>query len=354
MTNKQLKKFLWQFGVYGAVLTYLGLDLFVFNGPLSKRISAKDPQSAEAIARAKANGVVAQVFNHPITRSQVLRAAHERVWRMGQNYDDMTTSQQQLVRYAALDELIDHELLRVKAMAHTEKLIINSKELESRVERFKRRFSGDKALLTAMKSQGIEGMQDLRDRIAAQMQQEAYIELRIAPLSEVSEEEARNWFEQNKKQLANPEHRHLRHLFIPSLEVQEAAARQQLEAAKAALNSGDSDFATLAKQISRDSATKHNGGDLGWVVRERLPADFAKAVWDLPAYQPTLIESSIGWHLVEVLGQQPAKQRIFEEAREEIIAAIKSIKRREATKKYREALRQFEGHRVTVYHDMMR
>ena len=81
MTNKQLKKFLWQFGIYGGVLIYLSLDLFVFKGPLAKRIAAKDPQSAEAIAKAKAGGVVSQVFNHYTTRSQVERAARERLRR---------------------------------------------------------------------------------------------------------------------------------------------------------------------------------------------------------------------------------------------------------------------------------
>jgi len=354
MTNKQIKKFFWQFGIYGAVLGYLACDLFVFHGPLAQKLAAKDPQSAEAIAKAKTMGVVAQVFNHPITRSQVERAAHERLWRMGQHYGDLPANRQLLVRYAALDELIDHELLRVKAMAHAEKLILDPKDLDARVERFNRRFSGDEARLKAMKSQGIKDDQDLRDRIAAQMQQEAYIELKIQPLSEVTEEEAREWFEQNREAIANPEHRKLRHIFIPSLDVPKEEALPKLEAAKAALDSGEKDFATLARETSMDPASKNEGGELGWVTRERLPKDFADAVWPLPLNKPTLIETSIGLHLVEVLEQQPSQQRSFEEAKDEIMAALRSVKRREAIKDYRKALRQFEGHRVMVYHEMMR
>ena len=354
MTNNQLKKTLWQLGIYGLVLGYVAADLFLFHGPISQKINSRDPMSADNIAAAKARGVVARVFNHQVTRSQVERAARERLWRLGRDYDDLPDSQLKLIRYAALDDLIDHELLRVKALAHAEKLVLADADLDARVERFMRRFSGDKALHTAMKAQGIADKKELRDRIAAQMQQEAYIEMRIKDATQVTEEEAKEWFDKNQAALANPEHRHLRHIFIPSLSVEKEAAMLQLQSAAAALAAGENDFATLAKEMSQDPATKLEGGDLGWVNRERLPADFAKAVWDLPANQPTLIETSIGWHLVEVMGTQAAQNRSFEDAKEEITNALRSIKRREAIAKYRKDLRRFEAHKIHVFHDMMR
>lgn len=354
MTNKQLKKFFWQIGLYGCVLIYLACDLFVFNGPLAKSISARDPRSAEAIALAKAGGVVARVFNHSITRSQVERAARERLWRLGQIYEQLPANQQVLVRYAALDDLIDHELLRVKAMVHTEKLIVDPEEVDARVERFRRRFPSDETLTTGMRSQGIKDMQELRERIAAQMQQEAYIRLRINPQTKVTEQEAREWFEQNREAIANPEHRRLRHIFVPSLSMEKQIAMSQLANAKTALESGEVDFASLAREISQDPASRHEGGELGWVHRERLPEDFADAVWALPLKTPTIIESKIGWHLVEVLEHQALEGRRFDQAKEEIIAAIRSVKRREAIKQYRKDLREWEKHRVIIYHDMMK
>lgn len=354
MTNKQLKKFFWQIGLYACVLIYLACDLFVFNGPLAKSISARDPRSAEAIALAKAGGVVARVFNHSITRSQVERAARERLWRLGQTYEQLPANQQVLVRYAALDDLIDHELLRVKAMVHTEKLIFDSEEVDARVERFRRRFPSDETLTAGMRSQGIKDMQELRERIAAQMQQEAYIRLRVDPKTQVTEQEAREWFEQNREAIANPEHRRLRHIFLPSLSMEKQIAMTQLANAKTALGSGEADFASLAREISQDPASKHEGGELGWVHRKRLPVDFAAAVWALPLNTPTIVESKIGWHLVEVLEHQASRERSFEEARQEIIAAIRSVKRREAIKQYRKDLREWEKHRVTIYHDMMK
>ena len=58
--------------------------------------------------------------------------------------------------------------------------------------------------------------------------------------------------------------------------------------------------------------------------------------------------------MVEVLEHQAARKRSFDEARDEIIAAIRSVKRREAIKDYRKALREWEKHRVMIYHDMMK
>jgi hypothetical protein len=64
-------KFSLRFTAYLLVLGYLAGDLYVFNGPLNKRIQASNPNSLESIAGAMANGVVARVYNHHITRRKL-------------------------------------------------------------------------------------------------------------------------------------------------------------------------------------------------------------------------------------------------------------------------------------------
>ncbi|MDX1680284.1 MAG: peptidyl-prolyl cis-trans isomerase [Akkermansiaceae bacterium] len=353
MTNSQIKKFLWQFGIYTAILVYLLGDLLVFDGPLSQMVRSKDPLSPENIAEAKARGVVAQVYNHSITRSQVERAARERLWRRAQDYDLLSEQEQRLARYAALNDLIDHELLRVKAMMRAKELVVAPEKLDARVERFKQRFSSDEARLKAMRSEGIGDDQALRDRIAAKMQQEAYVESKLAEPCKVTEEEARKWFEEHRDQFSRPAVRKLRHIFLPSLSVEKEAAMQQLGEAKLALTTGQSDFTTLALELSQDPATRDQGGQLGWVAKKRLPEDFAEAVWDLPQGRPTLVESSLGWHLVELMEARPEEARNFEQARDEVIAALQAVKREQVIEQFRSDLRKFEHHRITVFRDMM-
>lgn len=348
-----LGRFTLRLAIYGTVVAWLAGDLFVFHGPLRRRIDRADPTSAEAVRIAKSQGVVARVFNHQITRDQLERALHERLWLEGKTPADLTPENLRLVRYAALDDLIDHELLRVKAKANAPQLKVGDEEVNERLRRLLGRFETKGAMEAAMKSQGIASEDDLRDRLAARIQQEKYVELKTGPLAVVTEEEARAWFEENRDKLAQPERLRARHVFLATLNRPEAEARTMLETALADLTAGKADFATLAATLSDDPASKPRGGDLGWMSRARLPEDFASQVFSLPPHSPTLLRTRIGWHLVEVTDRKPAESREFEQARDEVMAALGAIKRREAAREFRNALRRFETEKIDVYHDML-
>ncbi len=119
------------------------------------------------------------------------------------------------------------------------------------------------------------------------------------------------------------------------------------------LNSKTKDFATLARELSDDSATRDKGGDLGWMSRSRLPGDFAAQVFTLPEDTPTLIRTKLGWHLVSVTDREPAVGRTLEEARPEIVASLSAVKRHQAVSDFRSALRKFEEHKIDIFHDRL-
>ena len=348
-----LKKLALRLALYGAVIAYLAADLFLFRGPLRRAIDRADPSSPESIAAARARGVVARVFNHQITRDQLERALRERLWLQGKTPESLGPEQLKTLRYAALDDLIDHELPRVKAKAHAPQLKVTDAEVDERLRRFTARFESRDAMLSAMKSQGLGSEQDLRDRLAARLQQEKYVEMKIEPLIRITDDEAHRWFEENAAQLAIPERVQVRHVFLPTLDHPPEEAKAKLDAALADLNAGKKDFATLAREISEDPASKERGGDLGWMTRTRLPEDFAAPVFSLPLQQPTLVRTRLGWHLVEVTDRKPTEPRSFDEAKPEVLAALEAVKRRQAVAEYRDALRRFEAARILVFHDML-
>jgi parvulin-like peptidyl-prolyl isomerase len=348
-----LGKFSLRLAIYGGVLTYLAGDLFFFNGPLRRKMERANPGSVEARADAKARGVVARVFNHQITRDQLQRAVHERLWLEGKKPEDFTPENLKLIRYAALDELIEHELLRVKAKVNAPQLKVTDEEVNERLRRLLGRFISKGEMEQAMISQGIASERDLRERLAALIQQERYVELKIGPLAQVTEEEARAWFMENQAQLATPERIRARHVFIATLERPENEARSMLHAALADLTAGKTDFASLARKLSDDPATMPQGGDLGWMTHKRLPSDFVAQVFTLPLNKPALIRTRIGWHLVEVTDRKPAEPRTYEDAKSEVFAALEAVKRRQAAAEFRDALRRFEAEKIEVFHDMM-
>ncbi|HSP42758.1 MAG TPA: peptidylprolyl isomerase [Luteolibacter sp.] len=339
--------------IYGGVVAWLACDLFVFHGPLRRKLDRADPRSAEAIAAAKAGGVVARVFNRQITRGQLERALHERLWLEGKTPADLTAGNLKLARYAALDELIDHELLRVKAKVNAPQLRVTDEEVNDRLRRMLARFVNKGEMERAMKSQGIANESELRERVAARIQQEKYVEMRIGPLSEVTDEEAREWFAEHADQLAMPERVRARHVFLSTLERPRDVAIAMLETALSELQAGSVDFASLAADLSEDPSSKPHTGDLGWMSRTRLPEDFAGPVFSMPMNQPSLVVTSIGVHIVEVTDRQAARPRTFEEAREEVFAALRTIKRDQAAREFRDALRRFESEKIEVFHDML-
>lgn len=339
--------------LYGVVIAWLVADLFVFHGPLRRKLESADPRSPEAIAEAKARGVVARVFNRQITLSQLERALHERLWLEGLSPQDLTPENLRLARLAALDDLIDHELLRVKAKAHAHDLRVTDEEVDERLRRMLGRFPTKGEMERAMISQGIADERELRDRVAARIQQEKYVETRVGPLAQVTGEEAREWFATRAEELARPEQVRLRHVFLATLKRPREEAKAMLERALADLQSGKTDFVALVESLSEDPNSKPRGGDLGWMSRARLPEDFATPVFSLPLNQPALVETGIGCHIVEVTGRMPARTRVFEEAKPEVIAALETVKRDRAAADYRDALRRLEAPRIEVFLDML-
>jgi parvulin-like peptidyl-prolyl isomerase len=65
------------------------------------------------------------------------------------------------------------------------------------------------------------------------------------------------------------------------------------------------DFGDLARELSLDTASGANGGDLGFVPRGRFVEPIDKAVFSLPIGEISEpIESQFGWHVIEVLERE--------------------------------------------------
>ena len=84
----------------------------------------------------------------------------------------------------------------------------------------------------------------------------------------------------------------------------------------AELNKG-ADFATLAKQYSKDPGAAARGGDLGFVKKSEMTPAFADAAFALQPGQTiqTPVQTQFGWHVIQVLARHRALQPTFEQVR---------------------------------------
>lgn len=334
---------------YVGVLAYVALDLFVFRGPLRHSIDSRKIDSPESIERAKQSGLVAIVLGRPIQTAQLERAAQERAWMEGKSWADVPAPQRKLIRKACLADLIDHQLIRSKIAANKDSLRASEEEINQRYAQLLARFSSKDELEKSMKNQGIVSEQELRLRLSAQLEMEKYIDRQLQPLIAVSEEEVKNFFEQHSKELQNPAMAKVRHIFFATLEKDPAAVKTTAEQAMAALAGKQKTFEQLATELSDDPQSKAAGGLLGWIEPSRMPADFAIPVMAMAANQPTLLQTKLGWHIVEVLEKRDATPRTIEQCKEEIIAAIANGKRQPALDNLRQAIRTDHRQHTHIY-----
>ncbi len=88
---------------------------------------------------------------------------------------------------------------------------------------------------------------------------------------------------------------------------------------------GGADFAALAKEFSKDTGTKANGGELNWAVPEGYVKPFAEAIVALGKGRKTEtpVKSDFGFHVIEVLDVRarpfPAYEQVQEQLRKEML-----------------------------------
>src|SRR4029453_5402117 len=112
---------------------------------------------------------------------------------------------------------------------------------------------------------------------------------------------------------------------------QEEQVRARAEAVLASLRNGE-DFATMAKQLSEDTATAEKGGDLGFFPRGQMVQPFEEVAFTLPVGQTSdLVRTAFGYHIIRVEDKVAAGIKPLLEVQPEIIAAIQQEKTREAT-----------------------
>jgi len=100
---------------------------------------------------------------------------------------------------------------------------------------------------------------------------------------------------------------------------------------------------TLAKGYSEDQNSKQKGGDLGWLSKNRCPKEFLPLLFpedeSSRPIQAEVLQSELGWHLMQVTEVKPAEVLPFEQLSEEITRAMRIQSYPESVKKLKDRIR---------------
>ncbi|WP_221366476.1 peptidylprolyl isomerase [Aeromonas caviae] len=145
----------------------------------------------------------------------------------------------------------------------------------------------------------------------------------------VTEQDAQDYYDQHQDLFQRPERRQVAHILIP-FGKDEKAAEQKAEAVLAKVKAGD-DFAALAKADSSDTFSAKKGGELDWFEKGVMDPAFEKAAFALAKAGDlsAVVKSPFGFHIIKLLGVEPAKTKPFVDVMSDTIARLQSEKAKE-------------------------
>lgn len=228
-----------------------------------------------------------------------------------------------------LDQLILEKIIQQKA--EQENVTISDKELDHKFNEFKEQIPSEDMFENYLEQQGLS-----EDVFLEQMKTDLLLEKLFEPNIKVSDEEVRQYFDENKEQFNEPEQVKAKQIVVESEEEARKAYKR--------LKDGE-DFSKVAQDVSIDQQTRDNGGDLGSVPKGRLAVidpELEEKVFALKKgefIEP--FETQTGFYIVQVDEKIAAKKATFnDEIAKEIREELKQRKLYEKMPEWIEDLRR--------------
>lgn len=248
---------------------------------------------------------------------------------------------------AALDAMIErgieNQLASVKAFMSPEQAIEQKKRLleQSRTPQARQQFLQSWLAQEILYRQALdEGLADrpetkqvLADVTRGVLSQQLMDE-KLASKINLTETDLRTYYSANKDKYVEPARAKISHIRVADEDRAADVLRR--------LGDGE-DFAALAKELSEDQATKAAGG----VVAEEVPQgthvsgigdadEINKAIFaaNAPAVLEQAFQTDQGWEIVRVNEKRPARQKGFDEVRQQIMQELLRRKQQEVQQDY--------------------
>lgn len=202
-----------------------------------------------------------------------------------------------------LDWLIESKLISQKAKE--EGISISDKDIEDRISQLRDSFGSQEKFISFLSLYGLT-----EESLKKQLIPRLLAEKIMMKNKTVTDKELLDYFNKNKSSFDEKEQVKLRHILVKTLE-----EAQEIENE---LKKGI-EFSKLAQERSIDTATKTQGGELGWVTRGVLDPALEKIVFSLNTGERTsIIKTSFGYEIAEVLDKKSAKSVTFEEVKDKV------------------------------------
>ncbi|MEO3948084.1 peptidylprolyl isomerase [Gorillibacterium sp. CAU 1737] len=238
-----------------------------------------------------------------------------------------------------LNQMIDH--LAIQLEADDRGLRVDSKEIQSELERMQQGYGSEEEFYKSMKEQ--VGM------TKEELQEDVYFKLLVEKAATadivVGENEISDYIKENPDEFADTEQLHLQFILNETLE----QANRTYE-----LATQGNDFSTLARERSLDINTASEGGDLGWVEENDpfVSPNILKAAKELQIGQiGQPVQAETGYAVVKLIDRKDDRKSNPEAIRESVRKQL-ALQKAPPIKEYTQELRKkWQAALVDVDHE---
>ncbi|WP_432667708.1 peptidylprolyl isomerase [Wukongibacter baidiensis] len=203
----------------------------------------------------------------------------------------------------ALEALITEKIVELEAKK--ENIEITEEDIGKEMKKIIDYYGNEDAFNQVLENAGYTN-----DDVIKNIKTSIEIEKLLVPSLNITEDEMKQYFNDNKASFATQEQVKTSHILVDS--------EEKAGEVKNKLLAGE-DFSKLAKEYSLDPGSKENGGDLGYVVRGQMVPEFEDAVFTLEVGKISdPVKTQYGYHIIKVEEIKEAKEANYDESKEEI------------------------------------
>ena len=253
-----------------------------------------------------------------------------------------------LIKERVVNELIVRELLEQEMDKRDIK--VTKEDTENAIKEIVDKVGSKEQLQQILKQNGVS---------AADFRKDLAQEVRMKKLakelgdSDVSDADAKKYYNENIKQFKYPEKVRASHILIAvnpqeieeiitsnkenaglskeeikkKVDAEIAAKKAKADKVLAEVKKDPSQFAKIAKENSDDTTTAVKGGELGFFSAQEMVPEFSKAAFSMkPNTVSGLAKTNFGYHIIMVTDRMAAGQEPFEKVKNDIKAYLQNQK----------------------------
>ncbi|MED5353982.1 MAG: peptidylprolyl isomerase [Nitrospinota bacterium] len=228
-------------------------------------------------------------------------------------------------------DLIEKEIVRelINQQGKKEKLVLDNKMIETELESLRSAYSSGDEFNNALKTRNIN-LEDIKKSMQIDLNARQLLNAQIKGKINISNEDVKKYYEENKSKFQRPEAYHARHIlaayFPPEAlrnqtikelkknkEFFARMAEEKIDKVIEELKKG-ADFKELAKNQSDDESSRETGGDLDYIYKGIFDASFDEAAEKLnPGEISEKIKTRFGFHVIQLIEKKPPELATFDE-----------------------------------------